>query len=104
MSGLMGWLTNQGGPPASGPAPHYPTGPPPSTQQALQEAWQRYRAQQGARGVTPQNPFPSWHSAVTPQQQPQQRPAAPASTGAAFAHALHPSSIRVDFHAPPEPQ
>jgi hypothetical protein len=83
-----------------------PTGPPPTTQQALQEAWQRYRAQQGVHGVTPQQP--SQQTMQTDLQRLQRAgvkpiPNATLPSGSSFLHALHPSSIRVDFHPPPEP-
>lgn len=95
MSGVMQWLQQQQGDGAPAPGAPQPPGPAqqPSHLAALQQAWQHYRSPQGATPpLVPQQGKP-------PLQMPKQ-PARPPS----FTSLLHPSSIRVDFHRPPEPQ
>jgi hypothetical protein len=69
---------------------------PTSFQHALQNAWQRYAGQGQPMNVKPQ---PQVSMTPTPgQSQPRALPPLSAPP-----HDMHPSSIRVDFHPPPEP-
>lgn len=95
MSGVMQWLQQQQGGQQGG-APQQPG---PANLSALQQAWQRYH--------TPGTP-----PLMSPAQQSQQtglpnplsaKPPATAQAKSSFLHSLNPSSIRVDFHAPPDP-
>lgn len=91
MSGIIRWLAphmfpqlNQQNPVAP-PAPGATSTPaqPSSFQNALQNAWQRY----GAQGT----------------RQPPLAPPPHQGGGFNFGNDLSPSSVRVDFHPPPEP-
>lgn len=103
------WMT--GGAPGSLTAPATAQGlatPPSSFQNALQNAWQRYAGQgqplrppaqpQVTMTPTPGQTGPSahWVGGLRPLP-PLSAPPAPQQ------HDMHPASIRVDFHPPPEP-